>query len=82
MTGPIEREDLNALIKSHQDNLWSHHWLMTTQAAHDLTLTIQILTHYRDLTDIIDQRQPDPDPFTPPPSLPPPVSQETTGATQ
>ena len=71
MTGPIHREDLDALIRFHRDSLFSHRWQMSPSSAVLLENTVKVLEHYRDLTDVIDGREPDPDPFTPEPSLPP-----------
>jgi len=71
MTGPITRDELVALIRYHRDSLSSHRWQMAPSAATLLENTIKALTHYRDLLDVIDAREPEPDPFTPEPSLPP-----------
>lgn len=56
MTGPISRDDLDALIRTHQDTLWSHRWNMTAHAIHTVTQTVKALEHYRDLCDVIDNR--------------------------
>lgn len=70
MTTPIDRTDLQALIKHHRDTLWSHRWQMSSAAESNLKNTIQALEHYRDLCDTIDSRPPDPDPYQEEPALP------------
>jgi len=62
MTGPISRDDLNALIRHHRDNLTSLRWELSSAGAHQITQTIKALSHYLDLLDTIDCRPPDPDP--------------------
>jgi len=54
MTGPISRDDLDALIRTHRDTLWSHRWNMTALAVDTTTQTIKALEHYQRLCDVID----------------------------
>lgn len=63
MTDPIEREDLNRLIRFHRDNLFSSRYLMSPSVIYLLKQTVKALEHYRDLCDLIDHREPDPHPF-------------------
>ena len=77
---PIERGDLDHLIRYHQDSLLSHRWQMSPSTVFLLENTIKTLKHYRDLTDLIDAREPDPDPFTPDPVLPPYETPTPNGA--
>ncbi len=71
MTAPITHDDLDALIRTHQDTLWSHKWNMSPVAIDTVTQTIKCLEHYRDLLNTIDNREPHTDPFEAQPSLPP-----------
>lgn len=72
MTAPITRDDLDALIRTHQDTLWSHRWNMSTAAIDTVTQTVKALEHYRDLLNVIgvpEKIKPQPDQV---PTLPPP----------
>lgn len=71
MTTPISRDDLEALIRTHRDTLWTHRWNMTSAAIDTVTQTIKALDHYADLLDVIDGIEPHADPPEPEPSLPP-----------
>jgi len=70
-TIPITPADLDALIRYHQDALFSHLYHMSPSAVYLLQQTINVLKHYRDLTHVIDTGEPYPDPFNQQPSLEP-----------
>jgi len=69
MPAPITRDDLDSLITYHRHRLFSHRHHMNTASVSYCEQTIDALEHYRDLLDVIDNRQPQPDPLTPEPSL-------------
>lgn len=69
MTTPLDRTDLQALIKYHRDILFSNRWLMSKEAETRLRQTIQVLEHYRDLCDVIDLQEPEKDPLDQEPRL-------------
>ena len=71
MTTPIDRTDLQALIRYHNDVISANRWLMSQEAVTRLVQTIQALEHYRDLCDTIDCRLPDAAPLELEPTLPP-----------
>ncbi len=71
MTQPIERDDLNALIRYHQESLNRHRWQMSIEAAVLEEVTVQALKHYRNLIDAMDNHQPEPEELLTEPSLPP-----------
>lgn len=70
MTGPINREELNTLITTHQATLWAHRHHATAHHTNTLTLTITALKHYRRLTNVIDGIATYPDPDLTPPDSP------------
>ncbi len=63
---PFTHADLHSLIQYHRDALFSSQYLMSPSVIYLLNQTVKALEHYRDLLDLIDHREPDPDPFLTP----------------